>query len=472
MSEQQTAQRQDVVDEPANDSKTAMVRAQPRDLNPFVPRNLDEAFTLAKNIAQSQLVPPHLSGKPYDVFVVLQYGHDLGLTPMQACFNVDMVKGKPRLNAMTTVGLVKASRLCKYFQLVESTCNIATFETWRVGNPKPTRMSFTIDDARTAGLLGGKDDAAWTRHPTTMLRRRAGQLLAREEYPDVVGGATMDDDEIDEILALEARNNPTPPPPPPVIRVPNDRPVIDVAVTSGPAVAVQPSSAAAPAPSSPPEEKKPRAAGKTKAQQPAVAPKDEDPKPNSPEDVGFRPASAPPANDLGLKESPCKKCGRPFDDHKYGQIDQACTLPPASATAPATSSSAAPTAPSDATIPKVDRNGPIPEDFADDASPIDELVAKLQMAKRFTAELLPLEDQVRGLQDDKSRRYALEFFVEALIRCYATAADGKEFKEIDQRMFQLKQDGMLKPEENTKGLAARGAAKERLAPPKNGGAKP
>lgn len=470
MPEQQIAQRQAPEDAPAKNPSTAMVRVDPHEMNPFVPRNLDEAMVLARNIAQSELVPPHLAGKPYDVFVVLQYGHDIGLTPIQAVFNIDMVKGKPRLNAMTTIGLVKRNRICKYFQLVESTDRVATFETHRVGNPRPTQMSFTIDDATTAGLTtGGSNDAAWKRHPKTMLRRRAGQLLAREEYPDVVGGATMDDDEIDELVALEARNHPTPPPPPPVTRVPNDRPVLDV--TSTPAAA-QPSSAAAPAPSSPPEEKKSRSAGKTKAQQPAVAPKDEEPKPNGPEDVGFRPSSAPPANDLGLKESPCKKCGRPFDDHKYGQIDQACTLPPASATAPATSSSAAPTAPSDATIPKVDRNGPIPEDFADDASPIDELVAKLQMAKRFTAELLPLEDQVRGLQDDKSRRYALEFFVEALIRCYATAADGKEFKEIDQRMFQLKQDGMLKPEENTKGLAARGAAKERLAPPKNGGAKP
>ena len=42
--------------------------------------------------------------------------------------------------------------MAEYFQVVESTDTVCTFETKRKGAPQPQRLSYTIDDAEKAGI--------------------------------------------------------------------------------------------------------------------------------------------------------------------------------------------------------------------------------------------------------------------------------------------------------------------------------
>lgn len=79
---------------------------------------------------------------------------------------------------------MKYAFVCEYFQLLETTDEIATYETKRRGE-QPIRLSYTIGQARNAGL-GNKD--TWKGHAQAMLRARASMALARAVYPDVTSG--------------------------------------------------------------------------------------------------------------------------------------------------------------------------------------------------------------------------------------------------------------------------------------------
>jgi len=128
-------------------------------------------------------------------FAVLLKGHELGFTPMASAGSIAIIKGKVSLSADATVALCKRSPACLYLRLVASTEEVATYETQRAGDPAPTTLSYTIAQARTAGLTGSQ---TWRAHAPAMLRARCGAAIARAVYPDLVAGI-YDPDEVAEI---------------------------------------------------------------------------------------------------------------------------------------------------------------------------------------------------------------------------------------------------------------------------------
>jgi hypothetical protein len=118
-------------------------------------------------------------------------GHELGLSPMSALRTIHVVKGKPVLSADVMAGLALSSGLASYFRCVESTAQVATYETHRKGDPSPVRLSFTIQQAQQAGLAGGDN---WRKYPDAMLRARAKAALARDVYPDALAGCYTEDE--------------------------------------------------------------------------------------------------------------------------------------------------------------------------------------------------------------------------------------------------------------------------------------
>jgi hypothetical protein len=164
---------------------------------PFEPTTIDQAQSLAKTLAQSSLLPADLRNKPADVLVQIITGHELGLGPMQSIRSIHIIQGKPTMSADLMVALVKRSPECIRFRLVESSPTIATYETERRGEG-PTRISFTMEEAKTAGLV--KDGSGWKRYPAAMLRARAASALCRAVYPDILLGI-YEESEADEIRA-------------------------------------------------------------------------------------------------------------------------------------------------------------------------------------------------------------------------------------------------------------------------------
>jgi hypothetical protein len=168
-------------------------------IQPFEPQTLDEAEKLSGTLAKSALLPDALRGKPGDVLVVLLTGRELGLGPMQSLRGISVIKGKPVMNADLIVGMVlRHPEICEYFRLVESSDKAAVYETKRKGSPAPTKLPFTIEQARQAGLTG-KDN--WKNYPAAMLRARCSAALARAVYPDLCAGVYESGEGDEEIKA-------------------------------------------------------------------------------------------------------------------------------------------------------------------------------------------------------------------------------------------------------------------------------
>lgn len=163
----------------------ALVKTQGSPPAGLVPRTVDEALAMAKMLAASNLVPEHLRGNPEDVFLIINYGLEVGLPPVAALRSVAVIKGKPAPHADALVALVLSSGQAKYFRRVSSSDKEATYETWRRGDPEARRETFTIHDAKAAGLTSNHNYKAYARK---MLEARAKAFLARDVYPDVCHG--------------------------------------------------------------------------------------------------------------------------------------------------------------------------------------------------------------------------------------------------------------------------------------------
>ena len=153
------------------------------------PRSMSDAVRLAQRMHDSRMFSAY--GTPQAVLSTMLLGRELGMPAMAALCSVHVIEGKHSLSADMMVALVLKSGMAEYFQLVESTENECTFETKRKGNPHPQKLTYTILQAKQAGLLqptrSGKP-STWMKMPKQMLRARAKSELARLEYPDLLAG--------------------------------------------------------------------------------------------------------------------------------------------------------------------------------------------------------------------------------------------------------------------------------------------
>lgn len=185
----------------------------------LVPMNLGEAQQLASVLSKSSLLPADLRGKEADVFVTIMAGRELGLAPMAALRSIHVIKGKPVMSADGMVAVALSSGLAEFFRCVESNEKVATYETRRKGTPEPQLLSFTIEEAKMAGLSNGDN---WKKYPAAMLRARAKAALCRDVYPDALAGV-YDEDEARSFVD-EPRQSPH------AFRAPEQHPVIDAEV--------------------------------------------------------------------------------------------------------------------------------------------------------------------------------------------------------------------------------------------------
>ena len=184
----------------------------PKTVLPFEPTNLDECWRVSAQLAKSKLLPVALQGKPEDVMVILMTGHELGLSPMQSIRGCYVIQGRAVTAADLAAALVMRSPACEYLTLVESTATKAVYETKRKGSPRPVQMTWTIEQARAAGLHT-KDN--WKNYPAAMLRARCVFDIGRAVYPDVLHGVYGEDEASSLEQARDITPEPKAPPTPP-----------------------------------------------------------------------------------------------------------------------------------------------------------------------------------------------------------------------------------------------------------------
>lgn len=152
----------------------------------ITPRNFEEAKSMSTTLAKASLLPQALRGKEADVLMTVMAGAELGLGPILSIRSIHVIDGKPTLSADLIAALcLRRADVCEYLQPTESSATKATYTAKRKGAPAPVTMSFTIEEAKMAGLAGKGN---WLKYPAAMLRARCISAICRAVFPDLVGG--------------------------------------------------------------------------------------------------------------------------------------------------------------------------------------------------------------------------------------------------------------------------------------------
>lgn len=148
-------------------------------------RLLTEAAELARAVADTDFVPKTLRRNQAAITAAIMYGDEVGLPPMQALAKIAVIDGKPSLAAESQRALILAAG--HFIWIEDHTKSKVTWAGKRRDAPieQTVRISWTMDDARTAGVVG-KDN--WRKYPRAMLSARASADLARAIFADVIGG--------------------------------------------------------------------------------------------------------------------------------------------------------------------------------------------------------------------------------------------------------------------------------------------
>jgi hypothetical protein len=159
------------------------------------------AVELAKAVQSTEFVPRGIRNNPPAIAAVILYGDEVGIGPMQSLAKIASIEGRPFMAAEAQRALVLA--LGHELWPDELTTTRATWCGRRRGSEQVTRITWTMDDARRAGLHGKN---TYRNYPRQMLSARASAELVRAVFADVVGGIAALE-ELDDVDALDVDAN-------------------------------------------------------------------------------------------------------------------------------------------------------------------------------------------------------------------------------------------------------------------------
>ncbi|GIV50912.1 MAG: hypothetical protein KatS3mg038_1433 [Candidatus Kapaibacterium sp.] len=125
------------------------------------------------------------------ILVAIEYGLEIGLTPMAAVQSVACINGRPAVwgDALLAVCMASPSFdhsvFDEYFE-GEGEISALVCVVGRVGRTKPTVRTFSVKDAKLAGLWA--KPGPWQQFPHRMLQMRARSWALRDTFPDVLRG--------------------------------------------------------------------------------------------------------------------------------------------------------------------------------------------------------------------------------------------------------------------------------------------
>ncbi|NRA03547.1 MAG: hypothetical protein HRU00_13205 [Myxococcales bacterium] len=160
---------------------------------------MDDVYRFCATVAGSQLVA---AKSPEQAMVIVLAGREYGLSPMAALMNCHLIKGKFSMSADMMAAV--ANRKGAIIELIETDAKKATYSFAGGGRAKPIKFSFTIDDAKRAGMY--RDDLKagdnWRAHTKAMLRARALSQGIRAAYPGMMSGAYLRDELEPEVVQV------------------------------------------------------------------------------------------------------------------------------------------------------------------------------------------------------------------------------------------------------------------------------
>lgn len=165
-------------------------------------------WKLANAIASTDFVPKSLRGNPPAIMAAMLTGRELGILPMRALRQVNIIEGQPSPSPELMMAL--ALKAGHEVDVVETTRTRCVVEVRRAEWPEDRRrrLEWDIDDAVAADLCtidaNGQVRARsksgsklpWEKYTRAMLRSRAVSEACRTWLPDVVDGASYVPEEL------------------------------------------------------------------------------------------------------------------------------------------------------------------------------------------------------------------------------------------------------------------------------------
>ena len=150
---------------------------------------MGEAMQFANMVAKSDFAPKDFKGKPESCLLAIQHGSEVGLSPMQSLQSIAVINGRPTIWGDAALALVQSSPACEYIkEYIEGDGDqaVAVCEVKRRGYPAATVSTFSMFDAKRAGLAG--KSGPWTQYPARMLALRARGFALRNAFADALRG--------------------------------------------------------------------------------------------------------------------------------------------------------------------------------------------------------------------------------------------------------------------------------------------
>jgi len=162
----------------------------------FEPNGLAELIQLSEVMARSDMVPKDYRGKPGNIVVAVMAGREIGLSANQSLQSHAVINGRAMLWGDAPLGIVRASgKLAPNYPKERWTGSLkdgtrtAFCTIKRIGDDDEKTETFSVDDAKTAGLWG--KDGPWRNYPDRMLKMRARSFLLRDNFGDVLKGVAI-----------------------------------------------------------------------------------------------------------------------------------------------------------------------------------------------------------------------------------------------------------------------------------------
>ncbi len=187
-------------------NKNQAARQQPEQSLARIDSQLPNNYVPTPELRTAQLLQdsglfPNAGGVA-GVFTIVQFGKEVGLSPVVALNNVAIINGRLSMTGASMLALAfKYGVKAEYLEESEEKCVI---RFTREGFPDYT-STFTHGDAEKAGLLSKKGDT-WSKYLKVMLKWRTVSQGMKMIAPDILAGVYTQD-EIDSIEVVNSAQN-------------------------------------------------------------------------------------------------------------------------------------------------------------------------------------------------------------------------------------------------------------------------
>ncbi|WP_260581131.1 hypothetical protein [Sphingopyxis sp. PET50] len=151
----------------------------------MIPTDVDQAYRMAQALARSSMTPKSYGNDPDKIFVGIIAGAEVGLAPFMALQSIAVIGNNPAIWGDGALALVQGSGLLIDMEETDDG-NEATCRLVRKGRETPIIRTFSMEDAKKAGLAGKQ--GPWTQYPQRMRQMRARAWAMRDGFADVLKG--------------------------------------------------------------------------------------------------------------------------------------------------------------------------------------------------------------------------------------------------------------------------------------------